>query len=108
MRREIAKATLVTVESLEAAIAKVRNDEVDALVADRETCAVAVLRWPDAGLVAVDASFTVEPMGIAVAAGDPRLATLVQTYLDALEERGVLEKSRHFWLEDPTWVKGLR
>jgi hypothetical protein len=47
-------------------------------------------------------------MGIAVAADDPRLATLVQTYLDALANRGVLEKASSFWMKDPSWVQEIR
>jgi polar amino acid transport system substrate-binding protein len=108
VKRSMPKATLVPVESLDAAIAKVVSDEVDALVAERETCAYAVLRNPDRGLLASDAALTVEPMGIAVQAGDPRFAHLVQIYLDALRERGVVEKARDFWLKDPSWVKGLK
>jgi polar amino acid transport system substrate-binding protein len=101
-------ARLVTTEGLEKAVKKVIDGDVDALVADRETCAFAVLRHPNAGLLAGEASFTVEPMGIGVPLDEPRLANLVQTYLNALAERGTLEKAKAFWLKDPSWVKDLR
>ncbi len=108
VRKWIPRATLVPSEGLEDAIRLVLADEVDLLIADRETCAFAVLRHPDAGLLNPPVTFTVEPMGIAVAANDPRLANLVETYLSALEERGVLETARAFWFRDPSWVKDLR
>ena len=101
-------ARLVTTEGLDEAVQKVIDGQVDALVADRETCAFAVLRHPEAGLLAAEASFTVEPMGIAVALDAPRLANLVQTYLKALADRGTLDKAKAFWLKDPSWVKDLR
>ncbi|MEN8181126.1 MAG: transporter substrate-binding domain-containing protein [Myxococcota bacterium] len=107
-QRALSQATLVTTEQLEDAIAKVLSGEVDALVADRDTCDFAVLRHPDSGLLAAEATFTVEPMGIAVDADDPRLANLVQTYLTALMDSGALEKARGFWFKDPSWVKDLR
>jgi len=50
----------------------------------------------------------VEPMGIAVPLDQPRLANLVQTYLKALSDRGILDKAKAFWLKDPSWVEDLR
>jgi polar amino acid transport system substrate-binding protein len=108
VRKWMPRAQLVSSQSLDDAIQMVRNGQVDVLVADRETCAFAVLRYPDAGLINPSVTFSIEPMGIAVAPDDPRLANLVQTYLTALEERGVLDKARAFWFQDPSWVKNLR
>jgi ABC-type amino acid transport substrate-binding protein len=89
-------------------VQQVLEGRVDALVADRETCHYAVLRHPGAGLIASTATFTVEPMGIAVSQREPALANLIQTYLTALSERGALEKARQFWFADSSWVKQLR
>jgi polar amino acid transport system substrate-binding protein len=102
------QAKLVATERLEAAVQMVVDGEVDALVADRETCHFAVLRHPDAGLITSEASFTVEPMGIALSPDDPRLANLVQTYLDALAQSGALEKARAFWFRDESWVGSIK
>jgi len=107
VRSNAPKAKLVATEGLNQAIQKVIDGKADALVADRETCAFAVLRFPDAGLIDAEAAFTVEPMGIAVPLDEPRLANLVQTYLNALAERGTLAKAQQFWLKDPSWVKDL-
>ncbi len=107
-RDSLPRATLVVTEGLDEAVAMVVKGEVDALVADRETCSFAVLRHPDAGLIAASTSFTVEPMGIAVALDNPRLANLIQAYLKALADSGTLEKAQAFWFKDPSWVKNLR
>jgi len=108
VRDSIPRAKLVVTEYLEEAIQKVLDGEVDALIADRETCSFAVLRHPNQGLINPDVVFTIEPMGIAIAPDDPRFANLIQTYLNALEEHGILEKARAFWFKDPTWVQDLR
>lgn len=108
VRENMPRAKLVATAGLDDAIAKVIEGKADALIADRETCAFAVLRHPDAGLIDAETSFTVEPMGIAVPLDEPRLANLVQTYLKALADRGTLEKAKQFWLKDPSWVKDLR
>lgn len=108
VRETLPDAKLVTTPGLDEAVQKLIAGDVDALVADRETCAFAVLRHPEAGLIAPDTTFTVEPMGIAVPLDEPRLANLVQTYLNALRERGTLKRAADFWLKDPSWVKDLR
>jgi polar amino acid transport system substrate-binding protein len=108
VRATLPKATLVKTESLDEAVRKVIDGEVDALIADRETCSFAVLRNPDQGLIASEQSFTIEPMGIAVPLDQPRLANLIRVYLTALDERGAIEKARAFWFEDPSWVGSLR
>lgn len=109
VRDSLPNAKLVSVERLDDAVAKVFDGHVDALLADRETCMIAQLRHADAGLRVSDAVFSVEPYGIAVPPDDPRLASLVQTYLDALASRGVLERASRFWIDDPSaWVGDIR
>jgi ABC-type amino acid transport substrate-binding protein len=106
--KRMPRANLVATASLDDAIRRVLAGEVDALVADRETCHFAMLRHPEAGLLVGQASFTIEPMGIAAPADDPRFSHLIQSYLEALEDRGALQKARDFWFEDESWVKDLR
>ncbi len=84
------------------------SGEVDAGRADRETCSFAAVRCPGEGLFTSVATFTLEPMGIAVPLDQPHLASLIQSYLTALEERGAIEKAKAFWFKDPSWVEDLR
>jgi polar amino acid transport system substrate-binding protein len=101
-------AQLVTSDSLDDAVRMVVSGEVDALIADRETCSFAVLRNPGEALIASASPLTVEPMGIAVPLDQPHLASLIQSYLTALNENGSIEKARAFWFEDSSWVDSLR
>ncbi len=98
----------VLTATLDEAIQLVREDQVDALLADRETCRYGVLRWPDSGLRASTSTYTIEPLGIAVPKDQPELASLIESYIDALNENGVIEKVRVFWFENPSWVRALR
>lgn len=107
-RESAPMAKLTLTGKLGEGIQKVIDAEVDALVADRETCSYAVLRYPDAGLLASEKTFTIEPMGVAVASDQARFARMIETYLTALKEQGVIEKARAFWFEDPSWVEGIR
>jgi polar amino acid transport system substrate-binding protein len=107
-RSSLSRAQLVLTAGLDQAVQKVVSGEVDALVADRETCFFAVLRYPDQGLIASPATFTLEPMGIAVPLDEPQLANLLRTYFTALAESGALERAQTVWFKDPSWVKNLR
>ncbi len=107
-RDALPSAKLVTTPTLDEAIRKVISGDVDALIADRETNSFAVLRHADQGLIASTATFTVEPMGIAVPIDQPQLANLIQAYMNALLDSGALQKSQKFWFKDPSWVKDLR
>jgi polar amino acid transport system substrate-binding protein len=107
-RRDLPEAVLVLTGGLDEGIQKVASGEADVLVADRETCSFAVLRFPDAGLVAANVAFTLEPMGIAVPLDQPRLANLIRIYFDALSQSQGLEEAKSFWFKNPAWVVNLR
>jgi polar amino acid transport system substrate-binding protein len=108
VRQSLPEVELVTAKRLEDGVRMVIDGQVDALLADQETCQFAVLRHSEAGLHASAQAFTVEPMGIAVPQDQPHLASLLQSYLTALANTGRLQKLRRYWLEDPSWVKQLR
>lgn len=107
-RKSLADAELEVSVTLEDAIAKVLDGSVDLLLADRETCTFAALRHEGKGLVVSEATFTVEPMGIAVPLDQQKLANLLETYLSSLRESGALEKARDFWFADSSWIENLR
>lgn len=106
--RVLPEATLVTVDELDAGIRRVVDDRADALVADYETCALAALRRPEAGLVYLREPFTVEPIGIALPPDDPLLVNLIGNYVAALENTGRLEAARTYWFENPSWLGAIR
>jgi polar amino acid transport system substrate-binding protein len=84
-----------------------RKDEVHAVVADYEICALSVLRYPDDGLVTLSRPLTVEPLGIAVAPGDPLFLNLIENNVAALEASGLFEGLRGRWFKSGGWVDEL-
>ena len=106
-QKNLPDAKIVTVENYDDAIAMVMKDEVDALVADMPACRLAVLRNPDSGLETLTAPLTVEPIGIAVPASELALQSLLENYVQAYEDSGILEMLRVEWLERGDWVDQL-
>ena len=77
------------------------------MIADLPACILAILRNPDAGLVTLEEPLSVEPMGIAVSAKDPRFYNLIDNYIDAIEATGILSALRQKWFEDDSWLEEL-
>ena len=99
--------SLVATKDYDSAVQMVIDDEVDALIADYQICALSVWRNPGSGLTALMTPFTVEPLGIALPADAPLLVNLVQNYLDTLEYTGLLTQFKAKWLSDGAWVSEL-
>lgn len=101
------RSGLVTTPDYDSAIELVMQGKVDAMVADYPICALTVLRYPEAGLTTFTTPFTVEPLGIALPAGDPLFVNLVQNYLRTLEDTGVLTRFKAKWFSHGDWVNEL-
>ena len=104
VERLLPSVQLTTTADYDAAVALVLDDKVDALVADFPICALTLLRHPDAGLVTLQEPLTIEPIGIALPAGDSLLLNMVENYLGALEVVGMLEVLRIKWFDDGSWL----
>lgn len=98
---------LTLTKSLEEAIRLLRTGEVDAVVADSPTCALSVLRYPEDKLIALQNPLTIEPIGIALAPGDPLLVNLVQNYMQAVQGTGALEALQRKWFKNGGWLVQL-
>ena len=107
VERRLPQAQLTTTTNYDAAVLQVLDDQADALVADLPACRLAVLRFPEEGLLTLDSPLVVEPIGIALPPDDPLLLNLLENYLNALESTGALEELRRKWLEDGSWIKQL-
>jgi polar amino acid transport system substrate-binding protein len=101
------RAKLVATRDYDSAVQMVIDDDVDALVADYPICALSVLRHPRAGLSMLVTPFTVEPLGIALPAGDPLFVNLVENYMNTLEGTGLLTQLKARWFSDGSWVSEL-
>lgn len=106
--REVApQATLIEVADYEEGVAMLKADQADAMVADMPACILAVMRYPDAGLVTLDEPVTLEPIGIAVSRDDPQFLNLVDNFVDAYGKMGILAHLRKRWLEQSDWLPAL-
>ncbi len=107
IERNVPNAQLVLVSDYDEGVELVVNGQATALIADMPITLLTLLRYPNAGFVTLDRPLTIEPIGVAVAAGDPQFANLVQRYLDTIEGMGLLEALRMQWLEDGSWIAAL-
>jgi len=89
------------------AVRLLMDGKVDAVVADMPVCVLSILRNPDAGLVTLSSPLTLEPIGIAVAPGDPLLVNLVENYLSAMAATGILETLDDDWFGNGAWLSQL-
>ena len=101
------KARLVKTKTLDEALNLLFENKVDALVADYPFCAVSAFRYSDRKLLAGEARFTYEPLGIALPANDPLLVNWVENLLKRLEQVGDLDVLADRWFRDGAWVKDL-
>jgi polar amino acid transport system substrate-binding protein len=101
------EAQLVTTQDYDSAVNMVINDEVDALVADMPICLLSVMRFPGKGLATLNKPLNIEPVGIALPAGDQQLRNVLENFMRAFEGTGILEQLRKKWLEDGSWIAAL-
>lgn len=96
------------VQNYENAIQKIIKDESDVMVADYPTCAYAMLRYPDKGMVMLDRPLTIEPIGIALPYDDALFVNMMDNFIESLEATGVLVLMEEKWFENPYWLHELK
>jgi polar amino acid transport system substrate-binding protein len=99
--------TLTSTADHAEAVRLLLDGKVDAVVADMPVCVLSILRNPDAGLVTLATPLTIEPIGIAVAPGDPLLVNLIENYLQAVAATGILETLEVEWFQNGDWLARL-
>lgn len=104
VQKVLPKAKFTAVDDYDQAVAAVLGGGADAMVADFPICALTALRYPDAGLATLVKPLTIEPIGMALPAGDSLLLNMVENYLGALEAIGLLEELEMRWFEDGSWL----
>lgn len=100
-------ATLIEVESYDEGVSLLIEGKAELMVADMTQCILAVMRFPDAGLITLDEPLTVEPIGIAVSKEDTQFYNLVDNYLRSYEKTGVLTQLRNKWFEESAWIAAM-
>ncbi|WP_420582191.1 substrate-binding periplasmic protein [Reichenbachiella sp.] len=96
------------VQNYESGIQKIIKDESDVMVADYPTCAYAMLRYPDKGMVMLDRPLTIEPIGIALPHDDSLFVNMMDNYIESLDATGVLAIMEEKWFENPYWLLELK
>ena len=103
------EAELTTAKNYDELTRMVLEDEVHAAVADSPLCAVALARYPDAGLVSIFTLLTYEPIGAALPATDAHFVNWTENFFGAIEGSGTLESIRFKWFEGGgSWIDQLR
>ena len=107
VERRLPKASLVTTLDYEAAVKLLLEDQVNALVADREVVMLTALLNPKEGLATLRDPLTIEPIGMAMPAGDVLMVNYLENMMGALEASGVMSALRASWLESGDWLSQL-
>jgi len=102
------RAKLVLVEDYEQAVAMLREDKAQAMVADMPICQLMAYRYRDAGLVTLKNPLSYEPLGIAIPANDLLLINWLQNFLNTIQKDGSLGMIVDKWFKDGSWVSQLR
>jgi polar amino acid transport system substrate-binding protein len=98
---------LITAKDYDSAVKMVLDGRADAMVADMPACVLAVLRFPNEGLMTLNQPLTIEPFGIALPAEDLQFINLVENYFRTLNQMGVMIQLRKKWLDDGSWLASL-
>jgi ABC-type amino acid transport substrate-binding protein len=101
------KAKLVLVQDYDQGVAMLRQDKVQAMVADMPICQLTAYRYPEAGLVTLKNPLSWEPLGIAIPPNDLLLLNWLQNFLNAIEKDGTLGMIGDRWFKDSSWVSRL-
>jgi polar amino acid transport system substrate-binding protein len=102
------KAKLLLADDYDQAVAMLREDKAQAMVADMPICQVSVYRYPDAGLATLQKPLSYEPLGMAIPPNDFLLVNLLQNLLNTMQKDGSMGMIIDRWFKDGSWVSQLR
>ena len=102
------KTKLVLVDNYDQAVAMVREDKAQAMVADMPICQLTAYRYQDAGLVTLKNPLSWEPIGMAIPGNDLLMLNWLQNFLMLMEKDGTLGIVIDRWFKDGSWVSRLR
>lgn len=102
----IPKAQSIASDNVNDGVDAVLKGTADALIADYPTCVVAMLRYPNQGLMSVLSLLTEEPLGVALP-GDPLFINWMDNFLNNQSATGYLEQLKSKWFEDDSWLSKL-
>lgn len=107
VRAVLPKAEPVFTQSLDQALIKLLNNEIDGIISDYPFCKVSEFRYRDRGLSVYEKILSYEQLGIGVSAEDPLFINLLTNYLNLLVGSGALKAMQEFWFKSSDWIPNL-
>ena len=107
VRAVLPKTDIVLTTSLDQALIKLLEREVDGIISDYPFCKVSEYRYKDQGLSVYEKIFSYEQLGIGVLADDPLFVNLLDNYLNLLVGSGALKGMQEFWFKSSDWIDAL-
>jgi polar amino acid transport system substrate-binding protein len=101
------QAQLVTFKDYDEGVQMIIDGNADAMVADMAICVLSVMRNPSVGLTTLTKPLTIEPIGMAISTGDHQLKNVLETYLEAFNQTGVITALNQQWFENQNWIGAL-
>jgi polar amino acid transport system substrate-binding protein len=98
------KHELILVDNYNKGVDMILTDQADAMVADKPICVITILKNQGKDLVTTEEPLTIEPIGMALPAGDPQFLNLVVNYLASLQLSGTLPMLEKTWFNDGAWM----
>ena len=108
VRTMMSKQVVVPVNDYDEGVNMVISDQADAMVADKPICVISIMRYPGKDLVTTEQPLTVEPIGVALPAGDPQFLNLVSNYISTLQISGTLTGLEQKWFKDGSWMLSVK
>ncbi len=100
-------AEAIFTTSLDQALIKLLNNEIDGIISDYPFCKVAEFRYKERGFSVYEKILSYEQLGIGVPAGDPLFINLLENYLNLLIGSGALKAMQEFWFKSSDWIVSL-
>ena len=107
VRAVLPKAEPVFTQSLDQALIKLLNNEIDRIISDYPFCKVSEFRYRDRGFSVYEKILSYEQLGIGVSAEDPLFINLLTNYLNLLVGSGALKAMQEFWFKSSDWIPNL-
>ena len=102
------KQVLIAVSNYDEGVNMVINDQADAMVADKPICVISIMKYPGKDLVMTEQPLTIEPIGVALPAGDPQFLNLVSNYISTLQISLTLAGLEQKWFKDGSWMLNVK
>ena len=107
LRTVLPKVQPIFTQSLDQALIKLLNNEIDGIISDYPFCKVSEFRYRDRGFSVYEKILSYEQLGIGVSAEDPLFINLLTNYLNLLVGSGALKAMQEFWFKSSDWITNL-